>query len=81
MLEIKVTKQALTEGYWFATKEYCREWEKYSVVEPKSKTILLTSSQKYNAENFISYLQSSGPLPRFYSNKVVNYWRKNANPR
>ena len=76
MLSIILTREALIQGYWFATPEYCKEWEKYSVVEPKSKNILLTTSTKLNAQSFIDYLSGQGPLPKFYSNKVTNFWRE-----
>lgn len=75
MLSIVLTREALIQGYWFATPEYCKEWEKYSVVEHKSKNILLTSSVKYNAEKFVNYMNGKEPTPKFYSNKVTNYWR------
>ena len=76
MLSIILTREALIQGYWFATPEYCKEWEKYCVVEHKSKNILLTSSTKFNAQTYVDYLENQGPLPKFYSNKVVNFWRK-----
>ena len=75
-MEILLTRDALVSGYWFATEDYCKEWEKFSVVDPKSKLILLTSMTKAGCIQFIDYLENNGGLPEFYRIKVNHLYKR-----
>lgn len=73
MYSIVETKKALTSGCNFATP-YCKTWHKYSVIENKSNLVLLTSPTRYNAEDFILYLENKIEAPDFYKEKVLKNW-------
>lgn len=77
IMEIMITKEALSTGYWFLNEERCREWEKFCVVEIKSKVILLTSTTKIGCEKFIDFINTTGSeVPQEYKKRVNKFWRK-----
>ncbi len=69
-----LTRDALVGGYWFSSS-YGREWDKYSVVEPVAKVILITNNTKHSCQSFINYLTASGDIPSFFKVKVDKYYR------
>jgi Na+-transporting NADH:ubiquinone oxidoreductase subunit NqrF len=73
--EIMVTKEALSTGYWSINEQYFKEWEKYSVVESKSKIILMTSQTKIKAETYINYLNGAYELPEEMKKRMRKIWR------
>lgn len=74
-MEIMLTRDALLNGYWFCTP-YGREWEKYCVVDPKARLIIITATTKIKCDEFLEYVIGGGSLPRFYQLKVDTHYRK-----